>query len=117
MSYCSMMSPSKIPDISARQKKKEGINNYKECVNAIAEECDNELTLHRDQNEIPMKGYLEAVVEEKKEEYCVSCNISCESIRSCIRQGSLAPTHTDTCPLMLDAESVLIEIFIQMGKM
>lgn len=57
-----MMSLSKIPDISKRQEKKEGINNYNKCVNAIAEACDNELTLNTDQNEIPMKGYLEAVV-------------------------------------------------------
>ena len=38
------------PKGSTRQKKRANINNYKECVNAIADAYQNELSLHKDQN-------------------------------------------------------------------
>ena len=76
------------PKGSTRQKKRANINNYKECVNAIAEVYQNELTLHKDQNKRVKKGYLDNIIEQKKEEFGLSCNISAETVRSRIKRGS-----------------------------
>jgi hypothetical protein len=59
------------PKGSTMQKKREDIKNYKECVNAIAEAYDNELTLHNPEKRLA-KGYLEQLILQKKEEFGVS---------------------------------------------
>ena len=64
-----------------------------------------------------MKGHLEAIIEQKKEEFGVSDDILASTIRTRIRRGSLAPTHPGTSPPLLNAEMALVEICIQMGKM
>ena len=66
------------------QKKREEIKNYKECVNAIAEACDNELTFHNPEKRLA-KGYLEQLILQKKWEFSISCNISVETVRSRIK--------------------------------
>ncbi len=98
------------------QKKREDTSNYKECVSTISDAYGKELTLHKEQNKRLMKGQLEAVIAKKKEEFGVSNKISASMIRSCMDQGNLAPPHPGTSPPLLDAESVLVEICIQMGK-
>jgi hypothetical protein len=104
------------PKGSTMQKKRDDINNYKECVNAIAEEYHNELTFHKEKSKRLMKGYLEAVIEQKKDEFGVSDDIPVAMIRTRIKRGSLAPTHPGTSPPLLNAELALVEICIQMGK-
>ena len=105
------------PKGSTMQKKREDINNYKECVNAITEEYHNKLTFHKENRRRLMKGHLEAIIEQKKEEFGVSDDILASTIRTRIRRGSLAPTHPGTSPPLLNAEMALVEICIQMGKM
>ena len=73
------------PKGSTMQKKQEDIINYKECVNAIAEAYDNELTAYRSQNKRLVKGYLGQLILQKKEEFGVSCNISVQTVRSRIK--------------------------------
>jgi hypothetical protein len=99
------------------QKKKEDISNYKECVNAITEAYHKELTFHKDNQRRLMKGHLEAVIKQKKDEYGVSDDIPAATIRTRIKRGSLAPTHPGTSPPLRDAEMALVQICIQMGKM
>jgi hypothetical protein len=89
--------------------------NYKECVNAIAEAYDNELTLNNPEKRLA-KGYLEQLILQKKEEFGISCNVSVETVRSRIKRGSLAPTHPGSAPPLLKAELASVEICIQMGK-
>ena len=102
---------------STMQKKREDINNYKECVNAITEEYHNKLAFHKENHWRLMKGHLEAIIEQKKEEFGVREDISEETIRGRIWRGNLAPTHPGTSPPLLNAEMALVEICIQMGKM
>jgi hypothetical protein len=64
-----------------------------------------------------MKGHLEAVIKQKKEEFGVSDDIPAATIRTRIKRGSLAPTHPGTSPPLLNAEMALVQICIQMGKM
>jgi hypothetical protein len=59
------------PKGSTMQKKKEDVNNYKECVNAITKEYYNKLTFHKENRQRLMKGLLEAIIEQKKEEFGV----------------------------------------------
>jgi hypothetical protein len=99
------------------QKKKEDISNYKECVNAITEAYHKELTFHKYNQRRLMKGHLEAVIKQKKDEYGVSDDIPAATIRTRIKRGSLAPTHPGTSPPLRDAEMALVQICIQMGKM
>ena len=105
------------PNGSTMQKKREDINNYKECVNAITEEYHNKLTFHKESRQRLMKGLLEAIIEQKKEEFGVREDISEETIRGRIWRGNLAPTHPGTSPPLLEAETALVQICIQMGKM
>ena len=63
-----------------------------------------------------MKGYLEEVIAQKREEFGVSDKISASMIRSRMYQGSLAPTHRGCSPPLLNAELAIVEICIQMGK-
>jgi hypothetical protein len=51
------------PKGSTMQKKREDINNYKECVNAITEEYHNKLTFHKENRQRLLKGQLEAIIE------------------------------------------------------
>ena len=104
------------PKGSTMQKKREDINNYKECVNAITEEYHNKLTFHKENQRWLMKGHLEAIIEQKKEEFGVSNDIPAATIRTRIKRGSLAPTHPGTSPPLLNVEMTLVEICIQMGK-
>ena len=64
-----------------------------------------------------MKGHLEAIIEQKKEEFGVSDDILASMIRTHIRRESLAPTHPGISPPLLNAEIALVEMCIQMGKM
>ena len=105
------------PKGSTMQKKKEDVNNYKECVNAITKEYNNKLTFHKENRQRLMKGHLEAIIEQKKEEFGVSDDIPAATIRTRIKRGSLAPTHPGTSPPLLEAETALVQICIQMGKM
>lgn len=63
-----------------------------------------------------LHGFLKEVIEQKKVEFNVSCNIPVYTVRSRIKQESLAPTHPGTSPKLQDAELALVEICIQMGK-
>jgi hypothetical protein len=62
------------------------------------------------------QGFLKEVIEQKKVEFSVSCNIPVETVRSRIKQRSLAPTHPGTSPPLHDAELAMVKICIQMGK-
>jgi hypothetical protein len=105
------------PKGSTMQKKKEDVNNYKDCVNAITKEYYNKLTFHKENRQRLMKGLLEAIIEQKKEEFGVSDDIRATTIRTRIRRGRLSPTHPGTSPPLLNAEKALVDICIQMGKM
>ena len=105
------------PKGSTMQKKREDISNYKQCVNAITEDDHKELTSHKEIQWRLMKGRLEAVIKQKKEEFGVSDDIPAATIRTRIKRGSLAPTHPGTSPPLLEAEMALVQICIQMGKM
>ncbi len=113
-----MVSSSKAgrPKGSTIQKKREDISRYRECVSAVTEAYCNELTHNKEQNKRLMKGYLEEVIAQKREEFGVSNKISASTIKSCMYRGSLAPTHQGFSPPLLDAELALVEICIQMGK-
>ena len=103
------------PKGSMHQKKREDINNYNECVNTSTKAYNNDLTQCRYQSNTVMRGYLKEVIEQKKVEFSISCNISEESVRSRIKRQSLTPTHRGTSPPLQNAKMALIEICIQMG--
>ena len=75
-----------------------------------------ELTQHKGQKKRLVRGYLEQLSQEKKDEFGVSSNISLETVRSRIKRGSLAPTHPGTSAPLYNAELALVQICIQMGK-
>ena len=104
------------PKGSTHQKKREDIKNYNKCMNAITEAYNNEFTHCRDQRKSVMRGFLKEVIEQKKVEFSISCNISEETVRSRIKQQSLTPTHRGTSPPLHNAKMALVEICIQMGK-
>ena len=68
-----MISPSKAgrPKGSTNQKKRDDVKKSKECVNAIAHAYNNELTKQRGLQQKLVKGFLEQVTQEKKEEFGV----------------------------------------------
>jgi hypothetical protein len=104
------------PKGSTNQKKREDIKNYKECINAVSQAYHSELTHCKDQKKKVMGGFLAQVIEKKKAEFGVSCNIPAETIRSRIKQKSLVPTHPGTSAPLYNAEMALVEIGTQMGK-
>ena len=104
------------PKGSTNQKKRDDANKFKECVNAIAHANNNELTKQRGLLKKHVKGFLEQVIQEKKEEFGVSDNISIDTVRSLIKRGSLAPIHRGTTSPLHNAELALVEICIHMGK-
>ena len=104
------------PKGSTDQKKRADIKNFNQCINAITDSYKTELTLRRGENKRVQKGYLEQVIQEKKEEFGVSCAISNETVRSRIKRGILGPTHRGTAAPLQNAELALVEIIIQMGK-
>ena len=105
------------PKGSTMQKKREDISKYKQCLNAITEEYHKELTSHKETQQRPVRGHLKEIIQQKKEEFGVSDDISAKTIRGRIMRGSLAPTHPGTSPPVLKAETALVQICIQMGKM
>ncbi len=105
------------PKGSTMQKKREDISKYKQCLNAITEEYHKELISHKETRRRLMSGHLEAVIKQKKEEFGVSDYISAKTIRTRINRGRLAPPHPGTAPPLLKAETALVQICIQMGKM
>ena len=64
--------------------------------NFVISTYKNELTKQRGLRQKLVKGFLEQVIQEKKEEFAVSDNISIDTVRSRIKQGSLAPIHRGT---------------------
>jgi hypothetical protein len=104
------------PKGSTDQQNRDNIKNYKECLNAITLAYSNELTECRAQSKTVMRGFLTEVIEQKKVEFSISCNISEETVRSRIKRQSLTPTHRGTSSPLQDAEMALVAICIQMGK-
>ncbi len=104
------------PKGSTDQQKRVNIKNYKECLNAITLAYNNELTKCKAQSKTVKRGFLNEVIEQKKRELSISCNISEETVRSRIKRQSLTPTHRGTSAPLQDAEMALVEICVQMGK-
>ena len=104
------------PKGSTNQKKRDDVKKLKECVNAIAHAYNNEFTKQRRLWQKLVKGFLEQVIQEKKEEFGVSDNISIDTVRSRIKQGSLAPIRRGTTSALHNAKLALVEICIHMGK-
>ncbi len=73
------------PKGGMHQKKREHFKNYNECMNAITEAYNNELTQCRDQRKTVMQGFLKKVIEQKKVEFSISGNISEKTVRSRIK--------------------------------
>ncbi len=101
---------------STNQKKREHIKNYKECINSVSQAYHSELTHCKDQKKKVMGGFLVQIIEKKKREFGVSCNIPEETIRSRTKRKSLVPTFPGTSAPLYNAELALVEICIQMGK-
>ena len=104
------------PKGSTVQKKRANIKSYGECVNAISQAYNIELTQHKEQKKRLMRGYFEQLIQERKDEFGVNTNISVNTVRSQMKRGNLAPTHPGTSSLLCNAELALVGICKQMGK-
>ena len=62
------------------------------------------------------KGYLDSLINEKKQEFSVDDQIAKKTIQNHIRHGITSTTHPGVKPPLQDAEQALVEICIQMGK-
>ena len=62
------------------------------------------------------KLFLSNMVEEKKEEFAITTNISVETVRTRMKRGKLDPKHPGTRSPLYFAELDMVLICIQMAK-
>ena len=99
------------------ESKRKAEVRYKMCMANIAFDYSTKLAEAKlDQKRVP-KGWLAKHIAAKKKEFGVSCPISESTIRTRVCQGkSLDPKHPGAVSPMAEAESMIVEICIQMGK-
>ena len=93
------------PKGSTTIAKKIAEENKAACINKISEIFFHEKT--KVEGALPV-GYLKSLIEEKKKEFGVRDDISCNTIRTRAKRGNLAPSACGVPPPLVDAENALV---------
>ena len=96
-------------------KKQENENDLK-CIELIVLEYSGQISAAKSTGEKVEYGCLNKMIEEKKIEFNVRCNISKKTIFTRIYRGSASTPHRGTKPPLEGVEPAFLQICIQMGK-
>lgn len=104
------------PKGSTNKKKAEDAQKEKDCVNDITYHYATELTARKAEGKRVAKGFLDALIKEKKKEFGVGVTIDLKMIQRRVQRKSLAPKHRGAVSPLQAAEMGLVAICIQMGN-
>ena len=104
------------PKGTTHEKKREDAKNVANCIHSISIEYAKERARMKELNKNVKRGFLVQLIANKKGEFCVSREISSHTIYTRIKNGNLHPPHRGTISPLHDAEMLLVQICIQMGK-
>jgi hypothetical protein len=62
------------------------------------------------------KGYLDSLINKKKQDFSVDDQIAKKTIQNRRTHGIISTTHPGAKPPLQDAEQALVKICVQMGR-
>ena len=104
------------PEGTTDQNKRDKVKNRKECINSITHDYSTELSRCQILKKKCENYFLQRLIEDKKAEFGVTCEIKAHTIRARVRRNNLDPEGRGVTSPVKEAERALVVLCLQMSR-